>query len=160
MLSYLSTVWDKSIDQRVTVTEESVELCGSLNRRGSCGVELLPLHCHRAAAWWYHAPHLRIHLQQPINIVSCIFNTDTLWLSWSSRSEVHLLSPGMLCLCVKKLIGSSTCLSEGSQHVTIRCQATHIHKILSEIRTYSVVIKFSVLLTIHNVLLFYTIVIK
>lgn len=130
MLKYLCAVWDKAIDQSVTVTEESVELWGSLNRRGSWEVELLPLNCHRTAAWWYHAPHLRFHLQQPIGNVSCTCYTCTLltwWLTWRSWSEAHLLSPGVLCLCVKKLISSSTCLSQRSQHVTISCQATRKH---------------------------------
>lgn len=134
MLKYPSAVWDKAIDQSVRVTKESVELWGSLNRRGRCGVELLPLHCHRTAAWWYHAPHLRIHLQQPINNVSptCYTYTPLTWrLTWRSWTEAHLLSPRVLCLCVKKLISSSTCLSQGSEHVTISCQATHKHKQIS-----------------------------
>lgn len=35
----------------------------------------------------------------------------------------YLLSPGVLCLCVKELIGPSPCLGQGPQHVPISCWA-------------------------------------
>lgn len=60
-----------------------------------------------------------------------VLHTDTenfkINFKWS-WSEAHLSSPGVFCLCVKEFISSSTCLGQGSQHITISCQATHRHK--------------------------------